>query len=419
MKSRNLVVFFSMMVVVALALAACGTAATPAPTQAPAATAAMPAATSAMPAATAAMPAATTASSGFDWSTAKSVADGGGMDALVKAAQAEGELTVITLPHDWCDYGKMMDDFNSKYGITIVDVNPEGGSKDEITAIQNNEQNKGPQAPDVIDVGPAYGPLGKASNLLAPYKVATWDTIKGTNDPDGYFYVDYYGVMAFEVNTTVVKDVPQTWQDLLKPEYKGQIGLAGDPRSSNEAAQDVYAASMANGGTLDNLQPGLDFMKKLASSGNLLPLVADPGPIAKGETPISMHWNYLALADKAGFAGNPEITVVYPSGGPAWGGYYYQAISAYAPHPAAARLWEEYLYSDTGQNTLVDGFCTPARMADMVSRNVIPAASIAALPAPSLLASAVIPSPDQLTAARAFIAKNWDTAVGLDVKSGQ
>ena len=201
MKSRNLVVFFSMLVVVALALAACGTAATPAPTQAPAATAAMPAATAAMPAATAAMPAATTASSGFDWSKAKSVADGGGMDALVKAAQAEGELTVITLPHDWCDYGKMMDDFNTKYGITIVDVNPEGGSKDEITAIQNNEGNKGPQAPDVIDVGPAYGPSSKASNLLAPYKVTTWDTIKGNNDPDGYFYVDYYGVMSFEGST--------------------------------------------------------------------------------------------------------------------------------------------------------------------------------------------------------------------------
>ena len=419
MKSQRFAILFSALVLVALVLAACGSAATPAPTQAPAATAAMPTATSAMPAATAAMPAATTASGAFDWSTAKSVADGGGMDALVKAAQAEGELTVITLPHDWCDYGKMMDDFNTKYGITIVDVNPEGGSKDEITAIQNNEGNKGPQAPDVIDVGPAYGPSSKASNLLAPYKVTTWDTIKGNNDPDGYFYVDYYGVMSFEVNSTVVKDIPQSWQDLLKPEYKGQIGLAGDPRSSNEAAQNVYAAALANGGTLDNLQPGLDFMKQLATAGNLLPLVADPGPIAKGETPISIHWNYLALSDKADFAGNPEITVVYPTGAPAFGGYYYQAISAYAPHPAAARLWEEYLYSDEGQNTLVDGFCTPARMADMVSRNVIPAASISALPSPSLLASAVIPNIDQLNAAKAFVAKNWDSAVGLDVKSGQ
>ena len=419
MKSQRFVVLFSALAVIALMLAACGTAATPAATQAPAATAAMPAATSAPAATAAAMPATTSKSGAFDWSKAKSIADGGGMDALVKAAQAEGELTVITLPHDWCDYGKMMDDFNSKYGITIVDVNPEGGSKDEITAIQNNEQNKGPQAPDVVDVGPAYGPSSKASNLFAPYKVSTWDTIQGQKDADGYFYIDYSGVMAFEINTSVVKDVPKSWQDLLKPEYKGQIGLPGDPRSSNEAAQSVYAAAMANSGTLDNLQPGLDFMKKLASSGNLLPLVADPGPIAKGETPVSIHWNYLALADKAGFAGNPEITVVYPSGGPAWGGYYYQAISAYAPHPAAARLWEEYLYSDVGQNTLIDGFCTPARMADMVSRKVVPASAQAALPPASLLASAVIPSPDQLTAARAFVAKNWDSAVGLDVKSGQ
>ena len=155
MKSQRFVVLFSALAVIALMLAACGTAATPAATQAPAATAAMPAATSAPAATAAAMPATTSKSGAFDWSKAKSIADGGGMDALVKAAQAEGELTVITLPHDWCDYGKMMDDFNSKYGITIVDVNPEGGSKDEITAIQNNEQNKGPQAPDVVDVGPA------------------------------------------------------------------------------------------------------------------------------------------------------------------------------------------------------------------------------------------------------------------------
>jgi len=402
MKSQRFGILFSALVMVALVLSACGSAAA---TQ--------------VPAATAAMPAATTASTGCDWSKAKSVADCGGMDALIAAAKAEGQLTTITLAYNWCDYSKMMNDFGDKYGIVIADVNPYGGSKDEITAIEKNKGNKGPQAPDVLDIGPAYGPSGKAAGDLAPYKVSTWDTIQGSKDADGYYYVSYYGVMAFEINTTVVKDVPQTWQDLLKPEYKGQVGLPGDPRSSNEGAQSVYAAAMANGGSLDNVKPGLDFMKQLASSGNLLPLVADPGPIAKGETPVSIHWNYLALADKLSMAGNPSITVVYPSGAPVWGGYYYQAISAYAPHPAAARLWEEYVYSDAGQNTYVDGFCTPARMADMVSRNVIPASSITALPPASMLASAVIPSLDQLSAAKDFIAKNWDSVVGVNVKSGQ
>jgi putative spermidine/putrescine transport system substrate-binding protein len=417
MKSQRFAILFSALVLVALVLAACGSAATPAPTQAPAATAAMPAATQAS--------AATATSAPVDWSKATSAADGGGMDALVKAAQAEGNLTVITLPRDWCDYGDMMDNFTAKYGIKIQDVNPEGGSADEVQAIKDNMQNSGPQAPDVLDIGPAYGPLAAGQQnagdpkLLAPYKVTTWDTIAGAakSDPTGLYFVDYYGVMAFEVNTTVVKDVPQSWSDLLKPEYKGEVALAGDPRASNEAAQDVYAAAVNNGGTLDNIQPGLDFMKKLAQEGNLLPLIADPGPIAKGETPVSIHWNYLALADQKSMNGNPSIQVVYPTG-TTWGGYYYQAISAYAPHPAAARLWEEYLYSDEGQNTLVKGFCTPARFADMVSRNVIPSAALSALPPASMLSGAEIPSISQLSAARAAIKAQWDSVVGVDVKSG-
>ncbi|MDR3575805.1 MAG: ABC transporter substrate-binding protein [Anaerolineaceae bacterium] len=429
MRSKSVINLFSVLMVAAIMLVACSPAATPvAPTDtvAPAAPAATDTAAPAMPAATdtaapaMAAPTATTApAAAFDWSTAKSIADGGGMDALVKAAQAEGNLTVITLPRSWCDYGDMMDNFTAKYGIKIQDVNPDGGSADEVQAIKDNMNNKGPQAPDVLDIGPAYGPLAAGTsptgpNLLAPYKVATWDTITGSKEATGLYYVDYYGILAFEVNTDVVKDVPQSWSDLLKPEYKGQIGLAGDPRASNEAAQSVFAAAINNGGSLDNVQPGLDFMKKLNTAGNLLPLIADPGVIAKGETPISIHWNYLALADKQSDNGNPNISVVYPTG-TAWGGYYYQAISAYAPHPAAARLWEEYLYSDDGQNTLIKGFCTPARMADMLSRNVVPAAAQAALPPASMLASATIPNPDQLNAARAAVKAQWDSVVGLNI----
>jgi putative spermidine/putrescine transport system substrate-binding protein len=344
------------------------------------------------------------------------------MDALIAAAKAEGNLTVITLPRTWCNYGEMMDKFTAKYGIKIQDVNPDGGSADEVQAVKDNMQNKGPQAPDVLDVGPAYGPLAAGQTnsgdpkLLAPYKVATWDTIKGVNDPTGLYFVDYYGVMSFEINTDVVKNVPQGWDDLLKADYKGQVGLPGDPRASNEAAQSIYAAAINNGGTLDNIQPGLDYMKKLASSGNLLPLIADSGVIAKGESPVSIHWSFNALADKQQFKGNPNIQVVYPSGTP-FGGYYYQAISAYAPHPAAARLWEEYLYSDEGQTLLAKGFCIPARFNDMTSRKVISDDILKALPSADMVAKAVIPSIDQLSKARAAIKDQWDSVVGVDIKS--
>jgi putative spermidine/putrescine transport system substrate-binding protein len=391
-----------------MVLAACGTtAATPAATEAAATQApATQAATTA--------PAATTAA--VDWATVKSVADGGGMDALIAAAKAEGTLNVITLPRDWCNYGELMDNFTAKYGIKINSLNPDGGSADEVQAVIDNKGNKGPQAPDVLDIGPAYGPLAKSQNLLAPYKVTSWDTIKGTSDPDGYYFVDYSGVMVLEINSDVVKTLPATYKDLLNPIYKGQIALAGDPRASNQAAQSVYAAALANGGSLDNIQPGLDFFKKLNTEGNLLPLIADSGPIAKGETPITFQWSWNANANKDTFAGNPNITIVYPSD-VNWGGYYYQAISAYAPNPAAARLWEEYLYSDEGQLGWVKGYCAPARLADLKSRNVVSSDLLAKLPDPSLLDSAIVPSGDQLSSARALIKDQWDSVVGLDIKS--
>ncbi len=350
-----------------------------------------------------------------DWNTVKSVAEAGGIDALIAAAKAEGELNVITLPRDWCNYGEMMDNFSKQYSIKVNSLNPDGGSADEIQAIKDNKDNKGPQAPDVIDVGPAYGPLAKGDGLITPYKVGTWDTIEGTNDPDGYYYVDYSGVMVFEINSDVVKELPKTFKDLLDPKYKSKVALAGDPRASNQAAQTVYAAALAMGGSLDNIQPGLDYFKQLNTSGNLLPLIADSGPIAKGETPITFQWSWNAYANKDNFKGNPNIEVVYPTD-VNWGGYYYQAISAYAPHPAAARLWQEYLYSDEGQLTWVKGYCAPARLKDMNARKIVPDALKAKLPDPALLASSVVPSGDQLSKARATVKEQWDQVVGLDIK---
>jgi putative spermidine/putrescine transport system substrate-binding protein len=355
------------------------------------------------------------AASNVDWNVMKSAEEGGGMEALIAAAKAEGELNVITLPRDWCNYGEMMDTFSAKYGIKVNSLLPDGGSADEIQAIIDNKETKGPQAPDVLDIGPAYGPLGKEQGLLAPYKVATWDTIQGAKDPEGYFFIDYNGVMVFEVNTDVVTDVPQDWADLLDPKYNGQIALAGDPRASNQAAQTVYAAALANGGSLDNIQPGLEFFKQMSESGNLLPLIADSGPIAKGETPITFQWNYLAAANKDNFAGNPNIEIVYPKS-LNWGGYYFQAISAYAPHPAAARLWEEFLYSDEGHLLWMKGYCAPARLADMLERGVVPADLQAKLPDPAIIASSTVPNADQLSAARELIKNEWDNVVGLDIK---
>lgn len=336
------------------------------------------------------------------------------MDALVTAAKAEGNLTVIALPHDWCNYGEALAAFSAKYGITINELNPDGGSADEIQAIVANKDNKGPQAPDVIDVGYGFGPQLIADKLVMPYKVSTWDSIPAdSKDPDGYWYGDYYGVLAFEVNSDLVKNVPADWADLLQPEYKGQFALAGDPRASAQAQMSVYAAAIYNGGSLDAVQPGLDFFKKINDAGNFVPVIAKQATVAKGETPIILRWDYSALADKDTLAGNPNIAVVYPKSGTI-AGIYIQAISAYAPHPNAAKLWQEFLYSDEGQNIWLKGYCHPIRFADMQSRGVIPADVAAKLP--TFSGPIAFPSIDQINAAKQVIGDNWMSAVGADVK---
>ena len=338
------------------------------------------------------------------------------LDQLIKAAQKEGELTVIALPHDWANYGEIISTFSTKYGIKVNELDPNAGSGDEIEAIKANKGSTGPQAPDVIDVGLAWGPTAKEQGLIQPYKVQTWDTIPDdVKDPDGYWYGDYYGVLAFEVNSSVIKNIPQDWSDLLKPEYKGKVALGGDPRTSAMAAMAVAAAAIANGGSFDNVMPGLEFFAKLNKAGNFVPVIAKPGTIASGETPIAMMWDYLALTDRDNFNGNPEISVVIPKSSVV-AGVYVQAISAYAPHPNAAKLWMEFLYSDEGQLLYLKGYVHPIRYNDLAKRNVIPEDLAKKLPPAELYAKAIFPTIDQITKAKKDIADNWDKVVNVNVK---
>ena len=333
---------------------------------------------------------------------------------LIAAAQAEGELTVIALPHDWCNYGEAIEGFKAKYGLTVNELNPDAGSGDELEAIKANKDNVGPQAPDVIDVGFAFGPQAKEEGLIQPYKVSTWDTIpEDAKDPDGYWYGDYYGVMSFMVNKDVIANSPQTWTDLLKDEYKAAVGMSGDPRTSNQAILTVQNASLANGGTLEDPTAGLQYFADLNSKGNFVPVIANNALVARGETPIRITWDYNALAGADSFEGNPPVEVVVPTDS-RLAGVYVQAISAYAPHPNAAKLWMEYLYSDEGQLAWMKGYCHPIREADLRARGVVPEELSAKLPD---VTGAVFPTVEQLTLGKEVIVANWDSVVGANVEA--
>lgn len=349
-------------------------------------------------------------------STATSAAPAVNLDELVAAAKKEGTLSIIAIPHDWCNYGEVIDSFKKKYGLTVNELNPDAGSGDEIEAIKANKDNKGPQAPDVIDVGFSFGGSAKADGLLQPYKVSTWDSIPAdAKDPEGYWYGDYYGVLSFMINTDVIKTLPEDWADLLKADYANAVGLSGDPRTSNQAIQSVFAATLANGGSLDDASKGLDFFAQLNKAGNLVPVISNNALVAKGETPVRITWDYNALAGRDEMKGNPPIEVVIPKTG-RFAGVYVQAISAYAPHPNAAKLWMEYLYSDEGQVTWLKGYCHPIRQPDLEKRNAIPADLLQKLPS---IEGAVFPSAKQLDDANKLITQGWDKAVGADIKASK
>jgi putative spermidine/putrescine transport system substrate-binding protein len=337
---------------------------------------------------------------------------------LVDSAKAEGMLTTIALPHSWCNYGEVIEAFKAKYpGISVNELNPDAGSGDEVEAIRANKDNTGPQAPDVIDVGLSFGPSAKAEGLIQPYKVSTWDTIADSaKDAEGYWYGDYYGVLSFVVNQDLVPESPHDWSDLLAKKYANAVALAGDPRSSNQAIQGVYAAglSQAGGDAAKAPKAGLDFFAKLNKSGNFVPVIGKSASLAQGSTPVIVAWDYNGLSWAKDLAGNPPVDVVVPKTGVV-AGVYVQAISAYAPHPNAAKLWMEWLYSDEGQLLWLKGFCHPIRFNDLAKNGKIPQELLDALPPAAAYKAAVFPTLEEQNAAKPAITENWDKVVGANV----
>ncbi len=339
--------------------------------------------------------------------------------ALEEAAKAEGMLTTIALPHDWCGYGEVIAGFKAKYPeITVNELNPDAGSQDELEAIKANRDNTGPQAPDVIDVGFAFGPAAKSEGLIQPYKVATWDSIPdNVKDPEGYWYGDYYGVLSFAVNTDIVENPPRDWADLLDPQYANSVALAGDPRASNQAILGVQAAGIGMGAEPGAAagERGLEFFAELNRVGNFVPVIGKSGTLAQGATPIIVWWDYNALSGRDALNGNPPVEVIVPASG-VIAGVYVQAISAYAPHPNAAKLWMEYLYSDEGQLGWLKGYCHPIRFNDLVARGVVPQELLDALPPAEAYEQAVFPTLEQQDAAKQVITSKWDSVVGANVQ---
>jgi putative spermidine/putrescine transport system substrate-binding protein len=345
--------------------------------------------------------AAGSASAAPNWATVKSAKAGGGMAALIAAAKQEGTLNLIADPLDWANYGEEISTFSKKYGIKVNDVDKLGTSQDEINAIEKLGSQS--RAPDAVDVGQSYA-LANAA-LFAPYKVTAWANIPAANkDAQGRWFNDYGGYVSIGCNTSIVKTCPTSFADLMNPEYKNDVALDNSPVTASSAFSAVWAAALANGGSLADITPGITFFQKLHQAGNFVETPGLPGAIASGQTPIVIDWDYNNAAAAVASKGKFVWTTAVPTDA-AFAAYYAQAINAKAPHPAAARLWAEFLYSATGQNLYLKGLSRPVELAAMTKAGTVNKTFLKALP--PVAKPAQYPTTAQVTAAEAVVAAQW------------
>lgn len=339
------------------------------------------------------------------------------LERLIAEAQREGNLSVMTILRNWANYGEILDTVKSRYALNIKEILPTGSSQDEVDAIRKAKADPTyADAPDVVDMGLGFAETSKAEGIFAPYKVATWDTIPDNlKDPDGHWYGSYYGALSISVNADRVKNIPERWADLLKPEYKNMVALPSNPMRSSQSYNLVWASGLHETGTLEGApEAGLEFFAQLQKAGNLVPKFGTADSMLSGATPIVLRWDFLALADRDKLAGQANIKVVLPQDG-ILGIPSIQAISAYAPHPFAARLWEEFLYSDDGQLLWLKGYAHPIRYNDLVKRKLVPDELEAKLPPSELYSRATFPTVAQTSLAKQVITENWLAKVGVEI----
>ncbi|PII85858.1 ABC transporter substrate-binding protein [Leucobacter sp. OLJS4] len=338
-----------------------------------------------------------------DAAKATSAADFGGIDGLVKAAKKEGQLNVIALPEDWANYGKIIKGFEDKYGITVNSASPDASSAEEIQAADNLKGQD--TAPDVFDLGAAVALANTAK--FAPYQVEKWDEIPDANkEKTGLWVNNYSGIMSIGYDSAKVPE-PKKLDDLLDAKYKGAVALNGDPTQAGAAFAAVGLIAAQNGGGVKDFGPGVDFVGKLKQAGNFLTVDPTPATIASGETPVVFDWSFNNVAAATG---KPSWkTTVLP--GAAYVSFYNEAISKDAPNPAAARLWQEWIFSDEAQALYLEANAVPVRVEALKKAGSADEKLIEQATFGTQSSDWISPDAAQVEAANKVLADRWAAAV--------
>jgi putative spermidine/putrescine transport system substrate-binding protein len=197
--------------------------------------------------------------------------------------------------------------------------------------------------------------------VVAPFKPVNFDKLPAVfREPEGRWFTIHSLTVAFVVNTKLVKNVPQSWADLLKPEYRNSIVYL-DPRSTGVGQVLTFAANFGNGGDMSNVQPGLDYLGKLHQSGNVLRVLGTTpyAQFVKGEIPIWISYENDGLKAKWTDGLGDAVAVVIPKEASAAAPYGISLVEK-GPNPNAGKLWLNFIMTDFGQGIFAQGFVRPS-----------------------------------------------------------
>lgn len=278
------------------------------------------------------------------------------LEEIEVKAKKEGRVESVGMPDTWANWGETWTQITQEYGIEHTDTDM--SSAEEIALF---EAEKKDATKDIGDVGQAFGTVAENKGVTLKYKTSYWDSIPDwAKDDDGDWIIGYYGTMTFMINNKIVKDAPTSFADLLKGDYKIAVG---DVAAATQAQYAVLAAAIALGGSESNIDPALEFFKKIAEQGRLDLGEFTQARIEKGEVGVAFLWDYNALGYRDQFIANngkADFTVNIPSEASIQSGYC-TILNAYTKRPHAAALAREYILSDEGQINLAKGYAKPVR----------------------------------------------------------
>lgn len=280
-----------------------------------------------------------------------------GEKALYEAASKEGLVVSFDTGPTWANWAAQFAAFKKRYPAVEMTYNDIGSAA---TVIALDKSRNRPQA-DTAYYFAASAIDAMAKDVVAPFKPVNFDKLPDVfRAPDGKWFTIHSLTIAFVVNKKLVKEVPQSWADLLKPEYKNTVVYL-DPRSTGVGQVLTFGAAYANGGSVDNVQPGIDYLGKLHQAGSVLRVVGTTpyAQFVKGEIPVWISYENDGLKAKYVDGLGDQVAVVIPKEASVAAPYGISLVKN-GPNPNAGKLWLNFIMTDMGQGIFAQGFVRPS-----------------------------------------------------------